>query len=137
MESHAQATHEDKRLIWSLYIFFAVTLFMSFTTECKEGFHYDGTATIFNRIQIEKNIRSNFYFLLNDLILLPVFYRRRNRILKLGFWLFAQKAIYNFGLLINLYEFNKGYSDFLNITIIASFLIFDLISDKWNYRSKL
>lgn len=110
---------------------------MSFTTECKEGFQYENTATVFKRIQIEKSIRSNFYFLLNDLILLPVFYRRRNKILRLGFWVFAQKFIYNLGLLLEFYQFNKGYSDFLNISIIASFLIFDLISDKWNYRSKL
>ncbi len=136
MESRGQATHEDKRLMWSLYIFFFVTMFMSFTTECKEGFHYNATATIFNRIEIEKSIRSNFYFLLNDLILLPVFYRRKNKILRLGFWIFSQKFVYNLGLLFNLYEFNKGYSDFLNIAIIASFLIYDIVSDKWNFRSK-
>lgn len=109
---------------------------MAFTTECKEGFHYNETATVFNSIQIEKSIRSNFYFLLNDLILLPVFYRRKNKILKLGFWIFSQKFLYNLGLLFEFYQFNKGFSDFLNIAIIASFLIFDLISDKWNFRSK-
>lgn len=113
-----------------------VTLFMSFTTECKEGFNFDNTATVFNKIQIQKDIRSNIYFLLNDLILLPVFYKRRNRLLKLGFWLFLQKALYNFGLLFKLYEFNKGYSDFLNIAIIASFLTYDIISEKWNFRLK-
>lgn len=137
MANHALATQEDKRLIWSLYIFFAVTTFMAFTTECEKGFHFNDSATVFNKIQIQKSIRSNFYFLLNDLILLPVFYRRKKKILKLGFGLFAQKFIYNLGLLLEFYEFNKGYSDFLNIGIIASFLIYDTITEKWNFQSKL
>ena len=137
MVSHALATQEDKRLTWSLYIFFAVTMFMSFTTECDCGLNYDSTATVFNKIQIQKSVRSNFYFLLNDLILLPVFYRRKKKILKLAFWLFAQKFIYNLGLLLEFYPFNKGYSDFLNISIIASFLIYDTIAEKWNFQLKL
>jgi hypothetical protein len=123
--------NQKNNLAANLFLF--NTAFMLFTKEFSGTMGMDLSATSFNVIQINEDIRSNIFYVVNNLIFCVFFYRQKEYLLRLAFWIAVAKFIYKFGMLVGVYEFNKGYSDFLSIAIMVLFMIFDKI--KWKFRS--
>lgn len=106
---------------------------MLFTKEFSGTIGIDLTQTSFNIIQINEDIRSNIFYVINNFIFCVFFYKQKSYLLRLAFIVAIEKLVYKFGMLIGIYNFNKGYSDFLSIVVMISFMIFDKI--KWKFRS--
>lgn len=120
----------DNRIVYAAYAMLFSTIFMSFTDK-GTGLDIDLSRDIFSIILIDKEIRGNLYFVLNEIPLLFILYNRRQNILKLAFYIVLSKFAYNFGILVGLWQYEKGYSDYLNVLIVALFLFFDLYNKKW------
>ena len=97
-------------LVANLFLF--NTIFMLFTKEFSGTTGIDLSQTSFNVIQLNEDFRSN--------------------LLRLAFVVAVEKLIYKFGMLVGLYEFDKGYSDFLSIGVMVAFMIYDKV--KWKFR---
>lgn len=124
-------TNQRSNLIANLFLF--NTVFMLFTKEFSGTIGIDLTQTSFNIIQINEDIRSNIFYVINNFIFCVFFYKQKSYLLRLAFIVAIEKLVYKFGMLIGIYNFNKGYSDFLSIVVMISFMIFDKI--KWKFRS--
>lgn len=120
----------DNRIVYAVYAMLFSTIFMSFTDK-GAGLDIDLSRDIFSIILIDKEIRGNLYFVLNEIPLLFILYNRKQNILKLAFYIVLSKFAYNFSILIGLWQYEKGYSDYLNVLIVALFLFFDLYNKKW------
>ena len=105
---------------------------MLFTKEFSGTIRIDLSQTSFNVIQINEDVRSNLFYVINNLIFVIFFYKQKSYLLRLAFLVAIEKLIYKFGMLVGLYEFNKGYSDFLSIGVMVAFMIYDKI--KWKFR---
>ena len=101
---------------------------MSFTDNGEFGINL---SSIFNLVTIDKSVRGNVYFVLNELPLLFIFYNRKQKVLRLAFWVVLSKFLYNLSILLTLYPYDKGYSDYLNVIIVGLFLFFDIYNPKW------
>lgn len=130
MESQS---HKNQRnsILSNLFLF--NTVFMLFTKEFSGTIGIDLSQTSFNVIQINEDIRSNIFYVINNLIFCVLFYKQNSYLLKLAFFVAVEKFIYKLGMLLGFYDFNKGYSDFLSIAVMVAFMIFDKI--KWKFRS--
>lgn len=106
---------------------------MLFTKEFDGLVGIDLTQTSFNIIQLNEDFRSNVFYVINNLMFCVLFYRQKSYLLKLAFVVAIEKFIYKLGMLLGFYEFNKGYSDYLSLGVMISFMIFDKI--KWKFRS--
>jgi len=105
---------------------------MLFTKEFSGTIGIDLSLTSFNVIQINEDFRSNLFYVINNFIFCVFFFRQKSYLLRLAFIIAVEKLIYKLGMLIGLYEFNKGYSDILSIFVMVSFMIYDKI--KWKFR---
>lgn len=108
---------------------------MLFTKEFDGLIGIDLTQTSFNIIQINEDIRSNVFYVINNLMFCIFFYKEKSYLLRLAYTIAVEKFFYKFGMLVGLYEFNKGYSDFLSIAVMVAFMIYDKI--KWRFRSDI
>ena len=123
-------TNRKNSLVANLFLF--NTIFMLFTKEFSGTIRIDLSQTSFNVIQINEDVRSNLFYVINNLIFVIFFYKQKSYLLRLAFLVAIEKLIYKFGMLVGLYEFNKGYSDFLSIGVMVAFMIYDKI--KWKFR---
>ena len=105
---------------------------MLFTKEFSGLIGIDLSQTSFNIIQINEDIRSNIFYVINNLMFCIFFYKQKSYLLRLAFFVAVEKFIYKLGMLLSIYEFNKGYSDFLSIGVMIAFMIFDKV--KWRFR---
>jgi hypothetical protein len=105
---------------------------MLFTKEFDGTIGIDFSQTSFNIIQINEDIRSNVFYVINNFIFCVFFYKQQSYLLRLAFVVAVEKLIYKLGMLVGFYDFNKGYSDFLSIGVMVAFMIYDKI--KWKYR---
>jgi len=64
-----------------------------------------------------------------------LFYKQKPYLLRLAFFVAVEKFIYKAGMLLGFYEFNKGYSDYLSISVMIAFMVFDKV--KWKFRSDI
>lgn len=133
MENQSRKNQKNNILAANLFLF--NTVFMLLTKEFDGIIRVDLTETSFNVIQINEDIRSNLFYVINNLIFCVFFYGQKLYLIRLAFVIAGEKLAYKFGMLIGLYEFNKGYSDFLSILVMVSFMIFDKI--KWKFRSDI
>lgn len=113
-------------------LFLFNTIFMLFTKEFNGTIGIDLSQTSFNIIQINEDIRSNLFYVINNLTFCVFFYRKKEYLLRLAFVIAVEKLIYKLGMLIHLYEFNKGYSDFLSIAVMITFMVYDKV--RWRFR---
>lgn len=91
-------------------------------------------SSVFNIVTMDKSLRGNIYFTLNELPLLFIFYNRKQKVLRLAFWVVLSKFLYNLGILLTLFPYDKGYSDYLNVIIVGFFLFFDVYNPKWKFQ---
>lgn len=131
----ANPTQKSRKnnLVANLFLF--NTVFMLFTKEFDGLIGIDLTQTSFNIIQINEDIRSNVFYVINNLMFCIFFYKEKSYLLRLAYTIAVEKFFYKFGMLVGLYEFNKGYSDFLSIAVMVAFMIYDKI--KWRFRSDI
>jgi len=122
--------NQKNNLVANLFLF--NTVFMLFTKEFNGVIGIDLSQTSFNIIQLNEGFRSNTFYVINNLIFCVVFYKQKSYLLRLAFFVSVEKFIYKFGMLLGIYEFNKGYSDYLSIGVMVAFMIFDKI--KWRFR---
>ncbi len=108
---------------------------MLFTKEFDGTIGVDLSQNSFNFIQINEDIRSNVFYVINNLTFCVFFYGQKSYLMRLAFVVAIEKLIYKLGMLFGFYEFNKGYSDFLSIAVMISFMIFDKV--KWRFRSDI
>lgn len=129
MESQS---HKNQRnnILANLFLF--NTIFMLFTKEFSGGIGIDLSQTSFNIIQLNQDFRSNVFYVVNNFIFCVLFYKQKSCLLRLAFFVAVEKFIYKLGMLLGFYEFDKGYSDFLSISVMIAFMIFDKI--KWKFR---
>ena len=105
---------------------------MLFTKEFNGLIGIDLSQTSFNIIQINEDIRSNVFYVINNLMFCIFFYKQKSYLLRLAFFVAVEKFIYKLGMLLGIYKFNKGYSDFLSISVMIAFMVFDKV--KWRFR---
>ena len=117
-------------IVANLFLF--NTVFMLFTKEFSGTIGIDFTKTSFNIIQLNEDFRSNAFYVINNLIFCVLFYKQKSYLLRLAFFVAVEKFIYKAGMLLDFYEFNKGYSDYLSLGVMVAFMIFDKI--KWRFR---
>ena len=102
---------------------------MLFSKEFNGIIEIDLSFNSFNFLLINEDIRSNVFFVINNLMICLFFYGQKSYFMRLAFVIAIEKFVYKLGMLIGFYEYNKGFSDFLNIGVLISFLIFNKI--KW------
>jgi len=123
-------TSRKNRIVANLFLF--NTIFMLFTKEFDGTIGIDLSQTSFNVIQLNEDFRSNVFYVINNLMFCILFYRQKSYLLRLAFFIAVEKFIYKLGMLVGIYEFNKGYSDYLSIGVMVAFMIYDKI--KWRFR---
>ena len=131
MANPNQKSQKRTNLVANLFLF--NTVFMLFTHEFNGIIGIDLNQTSFNVIQLNEDIRSNIFYTVNGLIFCVLFYKSTSYLAKLAFSVAVLKFLYKLGMLIGLYEFNKGYSDYLSIGVMVAFMVYDKI--KWKFRS--
>jgi len=129
MENQSQASRKNN-IVANLFLL--NTVFMLFTKEFSGIIGIDSTQTSFNIIQINEDFRSNVFYVINNLMFCVFFYKEKSYLLRLSFIIAAEKFIYKLGMLLGLYEFNKGYSDYLSLGVLIAFMVYDKI--KWKFR---
>ena len=122
-------SHQNQKnnLIANLFLF--NTIFMLFSKEFNGIIEIDLSFNSFNFLLINEDIRSNVFYVINNLMICLFFYGQKSYFMRLSFVIAIEKLVYKLGMLIGFYEYNKGFSDFLNIGVLISFLIFNKI--KW------
>lgn len=120
-------------LVANLFLF--NTIFMLFTKEFNGIIGIDLSETSFNVIQINEDIRSNIYFTINALIFCILFWKSNVYLIRLAYSIAVIKFIYKLGMLLNFYEYNSGYSDYLSLGTMIFFMIYDKI--KWKFLSDI
>lgn len=120
-------------LVANLFLF--NTIFMLFTKEFNGIIGIDLSETSFNVIQINEDIRSNIYFIINALIFCILFRKSNVYLIRLAYSIALIKFIYKLGMLFGLYSYNSGYSDFLSLGTMIAFMIYDKI--KWKFLSDI
>lgn len=116
-------------------LFLLNTIFMLFTKEFDGIVGIDLSETSFNVIQINEDIRSNIYFTINALIFCILFRKSNVYLIRLAYSIAVIKFIYKLGMLLNFYEYNSGYSDYLSLGTMIFFMIYDKI--KWKFLSDI
>lgn len=104
---------------------------MLFTKEFSGTVGIDFSQTSFNIIQINEDIRSNIFYVINNMTFCVFFYRKKGYLMQLAFVIAVENLIYKIGMLVVFYEFNKGYSDFLSISVMITFMVYDKV--KWRF----
>jgi len=120
-------------LVANLFLF--NTIFMLFTKEFNGIIGIDLSETSFNVIQINEDIRSNIYFTINALIFCILFWKSNVYLIRLAYAVAMIKFIYKLGMLFSFYKYNSGYSDFLSLGTMITFMIYDKI--KWKFLSDI
>ena len=120
-------------LVANLFLF--NTIFMLFTKEFNGIIGIDLSETSFNIIQINEDIRSNIYFTINALIFCILFWKSNVYLIRLAYAVAMIKFIYKLGMLFSFYKYNSGYSDFLSLGTMITFMIYDKI--KWKFLSDI
>lgn len=134
MENQTQKSQKSNlTLVANLFLF--NTIFMLFTKEFNGIVVIDLSETSFNIIQINEDIRSNIYFTINALIFCILFRKSNVYLIRLAYSIAVIKFIYKLGMLLNFYEYNSGYSDFLSLGTMIVFMIYDKI--KWKFLSDI
>lgn len=126
---------QKSNLILVANLFLFNTIFMLFTKEFNGIIGIDLSETSFNVIQINEDIRSNIYFTINSLIFCILFRKSNVYLIRLAYSIAVIKFIYKLGMLLNFYEYNSGYSDYLSLGTMIFFMIYDKI--KWKFLSDI
>ena len=130
LQENPNRTSRKNKIVANLFLF--NTIFMLFTKEFNGTIGIDLSQTSFNVIQLNEDFRSNLFYVINNLMFVVFFYNQESYLLRLAFVVAVEKLIYKFGMFVGIYDFNKGYSDFLSIGVIIAFMIYDKI--KWKFR---
>ena len=134
MENQTQKSQKSN-LALIANLFLLNTVFMLFTKEFDGLIGIDLSETSFNIIQINEDIRSNIYYTINALIFCILFYKSKIYLIRLAYSIALIKFIYKLGMLFGLYSYNSGYSDFLSLGTMITFMIYDKI--KWKFLSDI